>query len=323
MKKNEARRIIQFGNSSHIVSLPKEWLVRNKLGKGDLIFFEENENGDLILNTQKKSFSKPEKSAIIDAENKDWKILKREIVSAYLKNYTNIKIAGKGLQKRIKQIRNTIGNLPTMEVVKQTKEEVITKVFLDPEKIKYEELTVRIDIMIRALFQDVKKLLEKKKISEKDVQELLGRDEDINGLFYLSLKIFREKLENPTLLKYTTLPDLFDSWHANFNLEYIADRMKEIIPLIRDYNLSLNQKLKNDFLDIIKKIEAVYVLTMKSRANQDKEHALKLATKKAEIFKECDILSRKNWNKKGVPQLCENLKRIGSRIHSIGRRVYG
>ena len=36
------RRIIAFGKSSHVVSLPKSWLNENKLKKGDLVYLEQD-----------------------------------------------------------------------------------------------------------------------------------------------------------------------------------------------------------------------------------------------------------------------------------------
>ncbi|MDO8656313.1 MAG: AbrB/MazE/SpoVT family DNA-binding domain-containing protein, partial [Nanoarchaeota archaeon] len=59
----EYRKLISFGKSSFVVSLPKSWVIQNKLKKGDLIYMEENE-GTLILGA-KEHESTEDKSTII------------------------------------------------------------------------------------------------------------------------------------------------------------------------------------------------------------------------------------------------------------------
>ncbi|MBS3134491.1 AbrB/MazE/SpoVT family DNA-binding domain-containing protein, partial [Candidatus Woesearchaeota archaeon] len=45
----EHRNLIKFGNSSFVISLPKDWIDRNKLKKGDAIFIEQNGSENLII----------------------------------------------------------------------------------------------------------------------------------------------------------------------------------------------------------------------------------------------------------------------------------
>ena len=40
----EFRKLISFGKTSFVMSLPKGWVVKNKLKKGDLIALEERED---------------------------------------------------------------------------------------------------------------------------------------------------------------------------------------------------------------------------------------------------------------------------------------
>ena len=56
----EYRKLISFGKSSYVVSLPKSWVVQNKLKKGDLLYFDEKEK-DLILSIQSGGGDKKEK----------------------------------------------------------------------------------------------------------------------------------------------------------------------------------------------------------------------------------------------------------------------
>jgi len=64
----ETRKIISFGNSSYVVSLPKSWISENKLKKGDILNVEEK-NGEILLYAGQNGEKKIEpKSVIIDVE---------------------------------------------------------------------------------------------------------------------------------------------------------------------------------------------------------------------------------------------------------------
>ncbi len=49
----EYRKLISFGKSSFVVSLPKSWVTQNKMKKGDLVYFEDS-GVNLLINTRKK-----------------------------------------------------------------------------------------------------------------------------------------------------------------------------------------------------------------------------------------------------------------------------
>ena len=108
------RKLIQFGRNSHVVSVPKRWVLKHKLTKGDdLVVTEKGDRVELTLATP----SSPEQPsiAVIQADGKELGLLSLEIVSSYLRNYDTIIIHGKRIEdsKAIKQI---IRNLPGLEI---------------------------------------------------------------------------------------------------------------------------------------------------------------------------------------------------------------
>jgi len=93
MSSAEPRKIIKFGNSSHVISLPSSWVKENNLSKGDIVFIEKNGNNELIILPSKDdmSYSEKERKIIISVDGKDPETLRREITSAYI-NWQDIKI---------------------------------------------------------------------------------------------------------------------------------------------------------------------------------------------------------------------------------------
>ncbi len=322
MKSKEARRLIKFGDSSHVLSIPKDWIDKNKLEKGDLVFFDENEFGQLILSPDQKKLERADKGISVCIDKKDEWQIKREIIASYLKNFSTIRLHGSEIKKRQPFIKETIQNLMAMEIVKQSNDEIVAKVFFDPETIKFEELTVRIDIMVRSLFQDFCSLLDKENISEKELEEMVSRDEDVNGLFFLSQKLFKQKLENPFLVSTVKLADLFESWNTNFRLEFISDRLKEMSILIKKNKLNKDKTIVRLVKEIFKEIENYYLLVMKARHIKDINLAFELSSKKRELHKKCDFLVEKGGGKKGFPEICEKIRSIVREIHAINRSVY-
>ena len=65
------RKLIKFGESSHVISLPASWIRKNNLKKGDHIYFEENGNNELVITAEIKKFEPEQQEITIDIDGKD------------------------------------------------------------------------------------------------------------------------------------------------------------------------------------------------------------------------------------------------------------
>ncbi|MEK6861132.1 MAG: AbrB/MazE/SpoVT family DNA-binding domain-containing protein, partial [Nanoarchaeota archaeon] len=92
----EYRKLIKFGNSSHVVSIPNEWIKRNNLKKGDTLYLSENGSNELILSPKvdTTNLNGGVKEIIIDISNCTTNDIKTKLTSAYLNDHTEIKITG-------------------------------------------------------------------------------------------------------------------------------------------------------------------------------------------------------------------------------------
>lgn len=66
----EQRKLIRLGNSSFAIALPKDWVDKSGLKKGDGIFVERNSNGGLTIEASYNKES-ARKEAIPDLKDKD------------------------------------------------------------------------------------------------------------------------------------------------------------------------------------------------------------------------------------------------------------
>src|SRR3989344_802603 len=146
----EYRKLIKFGNSSHIISLPNSWIRKNKLKKGALIYFEENGNGEIILAPKEINNKILDKEITIDITGKEINEVRRELSTAYINNYRIINVVGKDLNANSGNIKNSLRNFMAMEIMEQTSKNITAKDFLDMNSISIDEIIRKIDIIVRA-----------------------------------------------------------------------------------------------------------------------------------------------------------------------------
>src|SRR3989344_4564681 len=115
----EYRKIISFGKSSFVVSLPKAWVTQNKLKKGDLVCFDEN-GSELMLQAKKDEREDEEKKISINVDGKSTRRLQREIISAYVRDNKSITLLGNQIKDKHKDIQETIQSLMALEVMEHT-----------------------------------------------------------------------------------------------------------------------------------------------------------------------------------------------------------
>ena len=100
------RRLVKAGQTSHTVSLPKQWLIKNNLKKGDIVYINESGPAELTLTPEFSSKKGPTNDKTINIDGKDIGTIRREITSAYINNSSTITIIGKDLNQNTKDIRS-------------------------------------------------------------------------------------------------------------------------------------------------------------------------------------------------------------------------
>ncbi len=312
----EHRKLIKFGNSSHIVSLPNDWLKKNNLIKGDTIFIEENGNNELVLRSQIKEKKREEKQITIDTESKEPEKVGREIISAYINDYRTIKLVGKNIEKNSKKIREMLKELSGIEILEQTKDHIIAKDFINLEDISMLHLVRRMDILTRNMLNDAKDSL------QRDVyQSLMQRDEDINRLVFLAYRLAKFSIENPEYLKNDNLKvlDFVILWQVADHIERFADETKRSSRFLRKLEKTIPEK--GDLERIFKDIETCYLTTMKSLYGKDRTLAFETADSTKKLIEKCEKISNKT-KQKNVIILIERLKTMIDHLRTISRLIY-
>ena len=336
MVKMDVRKLISFGKNSHIVSLPKSWVDRNKLKKGDLISIHEISEG-LILKTGHREIKEEPRSIVINAEDKDIRLVKAEIITAYLNSYDTIEIISKKLDTNATQIKDVLMDLAGLEILEQTTNRFVAKDLININEISIKSIIRRMDIITRSMIEDAIKCVD----ASSDPESIHQRDADVNRLHFLAYRVIRKALSDPRIaeaIKRNPLQLQCDE-SIIMRIEKVADRQKRIARYVKGTHLSGEEleKLKK----IYSTIQQAYLDVMKAYYNNDIQLAYKVELSNRERINACnDFLTGHTHcdlqikGKKGqkcdyrmacasTALILENLKAMATSVKYIARTVLG
>ena len=314
----EPRSLIKFGNSSYVISLPKDWVEKNKLKKGDSVFIEQNGNEELIIFPQIKEYKESNKEITIDITGKNIEIIKREIISSYLNGYKITRIKGKDLKDKKGDLDEILSGLVASEIIDENNSEIIIKDFLNIKDVNVHMLLRKLDNLTRSMIYDLKNYK-----NEKNMDDIIKRDKEINKLLFLIIRTLKHSFDDPLTLKGLNLSEhnqLLILWDISMTIEKIGDELKRVARRFK--RLKCKKNIFTELIQISDEIEKFYTDTMKSYYNKDKNLALSLSIRKKEISNYCNTLSEKYWKIKGVPEILENYKDMTASVHNMARKIY-
>jgi len=314
--KIETRRLIRFGKSSLVLSLPKAWLDRNALKKGDIVYLDEKTNEILVYPKIKDEV--PEARIItITTSNKDLRSIWRELNVAYINNFHTIILTGSNIKEIAKELREKIQNLMALEIIEQTSSRIVTKDFLNVNEVSIENIIRKMDIIVRDMLNDAK-------VSSKEdiYYNIKHRDEDVNKLSFLVFRLVRHAMTNPSIQKKLNVDpnSLMTYWLLATYLENLGDEAKRISGLLNETKFEKGQE--EEAIEVISDIEKSYLEIMKAYYTANKERALILANNNKRLFIKCDEFFKKFRNHETTPLMVEKMKNMTAVVHQMGRLVY-
>ena len=280
----EFRKIMAFGNSSFIISIPKAWIEKNRLKKGDVLLVEQKPN-ELILTTRDESEKRTINEVTINPEGKTFYEFKTEIISLYVSNYDLITVVNITDAAAVKDIfRNLVG----MEIVEETASKIVAKDLLDIQEVSLENIVRRIDIIIRSMLTDAVEL------DDKNAESIIGRDKEVNRLSLLGFRTAKAATDNPRLLKMfnTTYWNVMIAKNVMAELERFADQVKRIARTVKEEKF--DKKSRVEIARLLKSMSDTYKENMKIYYDKNRNVAIKAETNTRGLLKDCEKLVKKN-----------------------------
>jgi len=277
----EKRKLIKFGKNSYVISLPRDWIEANKLVKGSDVTLTKN--GRDLLVTSDPNVIKNKNTITINCSKKDVTLIKRLILSSYINNFSTIVVRDFS-QEQVAYIRKTIKNLFAVEMIEESKNKIVIKDMLNISDISLYEIIRRTDYIIKSMFAESIESFENNLYT--DVSK---RDDDVNRLSYLALRVVRLSLDENDVLKILKInsAEILHIWELIARIENIGDSVKRISEMVS--KLKINEKPKKLLIAFYKDLKADFDNVMKCYYTKDEKLVYDLLSKsvenRMEIFK--------------------------------------
>ncbi|MCX6747984.1 MAG: phosphate uptake regulator PhoU [Candidatus Pacearchaeota archaeon] len=299
----EERKLIRLGNSSFAIALPKAWVDKAGLKKGDKVYILPNSNGELMISPE---FKKGEGKKIeINTNSLDEYALQKELKSAYVRGYKEMHFSGKNNPSLKNSISELKSDLLSLEFVESEKDKIVVKDFMNIEEIDIGNFIRRMDNNIREMLEIVSQRIAKGKMPKSELENIRKIDDDVNKSYLLISRILILGLDNPSILSQlkTSSLDLFNRWWFSFNLEHIGDSLKTISKIMCNSEVEAS----NQIHAFLKQIIEIYSESMVTFYNSDKTQAISSMRKSHSLFQE-----HKKEEFKNIPhsKIAENLKML-------------
>ncbi len=157
------RRVLKAGHSSIAVTLPKPWAEAMNLRPGDLIVFDQNDDGTLFL--------KPAPTGAVGTPAAPYLVqghafevpgmIERLVVAAYRAGHDAIEIRSERpfSPERVEELHTTARGLLGVSVVALEPSRVVLQNFIDPSKYGLPQLVQRMKMILVAFLEEIEELL--------------------------------------------------------------------------------------------------------------------------------------------------------------------
>lgn len=265
----DSRKIQLVGNRSYSVSLPKEWVVNNKLKNKDSVFIEQTGNNELII--KKSDFIKIEKKEItIDLE--EVRNINEFIVFCYVKNIDKIRILKKKHEyEKIITVRKILGYLEGYDITSED-EKSIEISFL------FNDININLNNIMRRMIYLLKFMITS--LMNKDIKSVEETETSTDKLYHLSKRILFACMNSQKLRRENNIKNQED-------LFFLKDIVKKIESIGDNLNIMKDLKIMpKDFETINRMIEILEMMLEIKKIDEAKNllNNLKIQTKDKEIL---------------------------------------
>jgi len=260
----EYRKLIKFGKSSFVISLPKPWLNKNKLVKGDLLMVDQKSNS-IVVSLQEL------KQSVIEADTKNvdkmGPMIERFIYALYRKGVDEIRLNFKDASI-LKEIHIAIGKHAIgYEIIDQGRDYCVVK-YIAGALEGFDQVLRRIFLQLINMAEDSLDVLKSKKYE--DLKGIMLMEEANNRFTtrcrrYINKIGFNDdRLIGPLYYIIEDLENLADEFKYICNYVYDNKARKlEIDVNMLDFYGEVNEMLKS-FYELFYKWDDEKVVKLRS-----------------------------------------------------------
>ena len=230
------RRLQRIG-SSMLVSLPKEWIDANSLGKGSQV---ELDAGQDSVSISANPAARPTREIVISYPLPEEENIVADITGAYLLGFDIIRIdSARSIPARDREeIRNSMRRLVGMEIIEEDASHINMQFLLDSATLNPGKILRRMSAIALGMYDEVVRGLVSD--DKSNLETISKRDVEVNRQYFLLVRLLRSTLVDKRLASAFNLEnvDVLDYRVAASLLERAGDSIVLLSRLVLDSPLS-------------------------------------------------------------------------------------
>ncbi len=251
---SEQRKLQVTGGSTYIISIPKDWIIRNQLKKGSALQLYEEEDGSLTITPPKLGKKEKQEEVIIRVQVNDKPdAVIRKIVSAYLVGYSILHLKAQGQQQLPSKVRNTLkifarNLLVGTEIVIDTPADLTLQVLLNYSELSVQSALRRMAIIAASMHKEAVASL--KNQDTQAAKAVIETDNEVDRFNLYVTRLLKLAITNPRIFKEIGLDDAKGSLGYRLVTKAI-ERTADHATRIAENVISLKEKPNNDLIEKI------------------------------------------------------------------------
>lgn len=295
-KRNEEQRKLQVtGGSTYILSLPKEWVIRNQLKKGSLMALSEEEDGSLSITSSRHEKKEEKDEAYIRVSSNDNPdAVMRKAISAYLIGYDILHVRGQdkhpltvGLRNYLKKFARNY--LVGAEIVTDSPTDLTLQVLLNYSELSVESALRRMAIIAASMHREAVECLESLDYSA--ATAVVETDREVNRFSLYIVRLLKLAVSNARIVREIGLDNPRECLGYRLivkSVERTADHATKIAENI----LSLKDPVNLELLERIEKLSSLAISMFESAMEALFRHEYNMAESVIEKLAQIHLMEK-------------------------------
>ena len=316
----ETRKVQVTGGSTYTVSIPKSWAKTNDVSAGSTIEFYPE--GDSLFMTPTGGDDHTE--GTLDITGLEGTELVRAVMTMYVSGFDVIALeSGRITNDQRGAIRDAVQSLVGLEVLEETKDEIVIRDLLDSSELSIHNAVTRMRLIVASMLEDA--LLALRDLDRDLAHDVIQRDDDVDRLWMVVSRIFRATLRTPKASEELGLSreGCFDYHSSARQLERVGDHATKIAHLSLEIEQEVPGEVVTALEELHTEVETVVDGAMDALFADNSDEATQLANEVREQVREIDSTAR------GIDELLRDLdpahaQLVGLIVDSVSRSAdYG
>lgn len=283
----EKRKLMALGKTSLVIAIPKHWLQKSGLVKGDDVSLDIHSDGSLLIHPYSNAKKKKDITLAIGVDESGNSILRR-IIGCYLNGFTTIELQSNKIFS-VEQHLATREAVKTlyMRIMESHSSKIIIETLLDESMGSVISSINRMHVITRSMSEDVLNSLRNWDV--KLASSVISLEDDVDQFMYFILRLIRLAAQDSSLAKklHLDILDCLDFQTLVHRIEHVADHLTNIAQNLKtliEGKMIVPQGILSVLIEAAEIAFESYDLSFQSFLEKNVEHVDKIIDNQNEII---------------------------------------